>query len=59
MYGKKLYAFVLIFMTLIAALGVWTIIDGAVAYRNRTILEDAVRPSDRQSCIYSEWVWKA
>lgn len=49
MYGKKFYAFVLISMTLLAALGVWTIIDGAAAYRARPRMNDFAGRYEYQS----------
>lgn len=52
MNGKKMYIAILVSMTLLAALGIWTIVDRAIAYQNRPRLEDYNRPS-RQTTAYA------
>lgn len=49
MNGKKLYIFVLVSMTLLAALGVWAMVDGAIAYRQRPMVQDYVHTEGSQS----------
>lgn len=39
MNGRKFYVFVLVSMTLLAALGFWTMIDGAYRWHHRPRLE--------------------
>lgn len=39
MFGRKAYAALLIFWILIAALGAWAMIDGAIAWRQRPRIE--------------------
>ncbi len=39
MNGRKIFIWVLVLMTLLAALGVWTMIDGAHEWRHRPRLE--------------------
>lgn len=40
MNGKKIMLVILITMSLLMALGAWAMVDGAIAYRNRTLIEE-------------------
>lgn len=42
MNGKRIYIAFLISMALIAALGLWALVDSAIAYRQRPRVEDAI-----------------
>lgn len=55
MVGRKFYAVVLISMTLIAAIGLWAMVDGAIDYRERPRLETSSSPGDAQSSINTLW----
>lgn len=49
MNGKKLYALIMVFMTLIAAFGIWVMIDGAVTYQERPRMEIKIFQHEVQS----------
>ena len=55
MVGRKFYVVVLISMSLIAAIGLWAMVDGAIAYRERPRLETSSAPGDTQSSINMLW----
>lgn len=55
MVGRKFYVAVLLSMALIAAIGLWAMVDGAIAYRERPRLETSSSPGDAQSSINTRW----
>lgn len=44
MKGNKLFAAIIAFMVVIAVLGAWAMVDGAIAYRERPLLQDYTKP---------------
>lgn len=49
MYGKRLFLIFIIAMSLLAAFGMWVMVDGAISYRNRTLLDDRASGTDTLS----------
>lgn len=40
MQGKKIMFVIIITMSLLVAFGAWVMVDGAIAYRNRTLIKE-------------------
>ncbi len=54
--NKKCYAIILAFFVLIAALGLCTLIGGAIAYSNRPIIDDYVHGGGLMA-QYERHIW--
>lgn len=50
---KRIYVAVIVSMALLAALGLWTMIDGASAYRQRPRMQDLPARREVESSIAS------